>query len=225
MWTSVSPCGGADATRRDGESGWTPLHRAFHFGALRAAAALLARGASLAAPLDAAGRAPVDILSGKLRHVLPRHRDMVGGKGGNARFGGGGGGGGGSGGGGSGGDGAGCDLYAWGSGVNFQLGTGAVGIEHVPRRVDAPAEGTTHLRGVVACSAAKFHSVAATADGAVYAWGHGRGGRLGVADPNVHSGAEAVLSPRRLPLFGDRGVMVIAVSAAAAYTRSHFRST
>lgn len=34
---------------QDGESGWTPLHRAYHFGHLRAAEALLSAGASSAA--------------------------------------------------------------------------------------------------------------------------------------------------------------------------------
>ena len=40
-----------------------------------------------------------------------------------------------------------------------------------------------------------------------------------MADANVHSGPEAVLSPRRLPLFGGpRGVLVVAVSAGKHHT-------
>ena len=39
-----------------------------------------------------------------------------------------------------------CDLYSWGSGVNFQLGTGAVSEQPTPRRVDdvAVAVPTSH---------------------------------------------------------------------------------
>ena len=299
---------GASHDAVDAESGFSPLHRAFHFGALRAAAVLLAHGASLVSPLDAAGRSPVDVLSGKLRHLLPRaavgggigqqrvsvsnsghhhhhHHHHGGGKGGikGGSGGGGGGGGGGSGGGGGGSHddagglfaaamgmtttrgmdgrgmrssssaasppavfsssdagGVGGDLYSWGSGVNFQLGTGAVGIEQVPQRVEhlavanaggggdgggegegegSSAGGGGRGGGVIAAAAAKFHSVAAAADGSLYAWGHGRGGRLGVDDPRVHSGNEAVLEPRRLRGFGPGyGHAVVAVAAGKHHT-------
>ena len=116
---------GASVTARDGESGWSPLHRAFHHGNARAAAALLARGAALHQPIDDDRRSPLDILTRALRRRFDDDaldRDV---------------------------DGVplnqpashthaspACDLYSWGSGVNFQLGTGAVSEQPTPRRVD-----------------------------------------------------------------------------------------
>ncbi len=65
------------------------------------------------------------------------------------------------------------DLFSWGHGANYQLGTGATGVAVNPARVDSM--GTR----VVAVAAAKFHSTALAADGRVFTWGFGRGGRLG----------------------------------------------
>ena len=220
---------GASLTARDGESGWSPLHRAFHHGNARAAAALLARGASLHAPLDLLGRSPLDVLTRALRRrfdddALDRSRSYrptasstraaaasaAASSSSSSSLP--------------------CDLYSWGSGVNFQLGTGAVSEQPTPRRVDDVAvavptshgsavgaddddgrgsggSGDTNRRrepcgGVVCASAGKFHTVCATADGAVYAWGHGRGGRLGVNVKAVYAGDEAIVSPARLATFG-----------------------
>lgn len=66
------------------------------------------------------------------------------------------------------------DAYAWGNGANYGLGSGATGVAVAPQRLEA-------LRGerVAALAAAKFHSVALTADGRVFTWGFGRGGRTG----------------------------------------------
>ena len=67
-----------------------------------------------------------------------------------------------------------ADAYAWGSGANYGLGTGSTSVTATPARLEA-------LRGlrVTALAAAKFHSVALTADGRVFTWGFGRGGRTG----------------------------------------------
>jgi ankyrin repeat protein len=54
---------------RDGESGWSPLHRSLHSGQLRIAAALLAANASLNLP-DWRGRSPLDLLSVELKEYL-----------------------------------------------------------------------------------------------------------------------------------------------------------
>ena len=213
---------GASLVARDGESGWSPLHRAFHHGSLRVAAALLEAGASLSAPLDHAGRTPVDVLSARLlsrrrrlratrssptsprpQFTSPSTRETVIS---NARpppF-------------------PPCDLYCWGSGANYQLGNGARDDVVRPRRLDDlalaalpggdPEENAGG--GVVALAAAKFHSLAATADGSLFAWGHGRGGRLGVDDERTHSGDGAATRPARVPYFGPRaGRLVVAVSA------------
>lgn len=73
------------------------------------------------------------------------------------------------------------ELLSWGSGVNYQLGTGNAHIQKLPCKVDS-------LHGVFIklISAAKFHSVAVSAQGEVYTWGFGRGGRLGHSDFDIH---------------------------------------
>jgi alpha-tubulin suppressor-like RCC1 family protein len=73
------------------------------------------------------------------------------------------------------------EVYSWGSGTNYQLGTGNEHIQKLPRKVDA-----LHGSLIVLVSAAKFHSVAVTAQGVVYTWGFGRGGRLGQPDFDIH---------------------------------------
>ena len=227
---------GASVTARDGESGWSPLHRAFHHGNARAAAALLARGAALHQPIDDDRRSPLDILTRALRRrfdddALDRDVDGVplnqpaSSSASPA-----------------------CDLYSWGSGVNFQLGTGAVSEQPTPRRVDdvavaVPTAGddtntkdananddtntnddASHKRGtkepcggVLTASAGKFHSVCATHDGAVYAWGHGRGGRLGLLIQSVFAGDEAVVRPAKLREFGN-SLRAVSVAAGKHHT-------
>jgi alpha-tubulin suppressor-like RCC1 family protein len=227
---------GASVTARDGESGWSPLHRAFHHGNARAAAALLARGAALHQPIDDDRRSPLDILTRALRRrfdddALDRDVDGVplnqpaSSSASPA-----------------------CDLYSWGSGVNFQLGTGAVSEQPTPRRVDdvavaVPTAGddtntkdananddtntnddASHKRGtkepcggVLTASAGKFHSVCATHDGAVYAWGHGRGGRLGLSIQSVFAGDEAVVRPTKLREFGN-SLRAVSVAAGKHHT-------
>ena len=218
---------GASLVARDGESGWSPLHRAFHHGSLRVAAALLEAGASLSAPLDHAGRTPVDVLSARLlsrrrrpcatrssptspsstspspQFTSPSTRETAISSARPPPF-------------------PPCDLYCWGSGANYQLGNGARDDVVRPRRLDDlalaalpggdPEENAGG--GVVALAAAKFHSLAATADGSLFAWGHGRGGRLGVDDERTHSGDGAATRPARVPYFGPRaGRLVVAVAA------------
>lgn len=73
------------------------------------------------------------------------------------------------------------ELFSWGSGANYQLGTGNAHIQKLPCKVDS-------LNGSIIklISAAKFHSVALTDRGEVYTWGFGRGGRLGHPDFDIH---------------------------------------
>lgn len=54
---------------QDGESGWSSLHRALHFGHLAVASVLLQSGASLVLE-DSKGRTPVDLLSGPVLQVV-----------------------------------------------------------------------------------------------------------------------------------------------------------
>lgn len=54
---------------QDGESGWSSLHRALHFGHLAVAGILLQHGASIVLE-DSKSRIPVDLLSGPVLQVV-----------------------------------------------------------------------------------------------------------------------------------------------------------
>jgi len=54
---------------QDGESGWSSLHRALHFGHLAVAAVLVEAGASLVLE-DTKGRTPIDLLSGPVQQAV-----------------------------------------------------------------------------------------------------------------------------------------------------------
>lgn len=169
---------GANMEIRDGESGWSSLHRALHFGHLAVAGVLIEAGANLLLE-DSKGRTPVDLVSGPVKQVI--------GDPGNA---------------------GGTEVFSWGNGANYQLGTGTAGIQKLPCRLDA-------LQGlnVTAIAAAKFHSMAATAEGKLYSWGFGRGGRLGFTDFDIHSGQVAVITPQLVSCgIGNRRVKIIAVA-------------
>lgn len=103
------------------------------------------------------------------------------------------------------------EVYTWGNGTNYTLGTGSTDVQATPARVDS-----LHGVGVVSLSAAKFHSAAVTEDGALYTWGWGRGGRLGHPEAHIHSGESAVISPRLVASLGRR--QVVAVAAAKHHT-------
>ncbi|KAK1409850.1 hypothetical protein QVD17_36379 [Tagetes erecta] len=169
---------GADPNARDGESGWSSLHRSLHFGHLAVASVLLKSEASVSIE-DSKSRTPVDLLSGP---VLQANGD---------------------------GDGSVVtELYSWGSGVNYQLGTGNAHIQKLPCKVDS-----LHGSFIKLISSAKFHSVAVSAKGEVYTWGFGRGGRLGHPDFDIHSGQAAVITPRQVTSgLGARRVKAIAAA-------------
>lgn len=82
------------------------------------------------------------------------------------------------------------EVFSWGSGVNYQLGTGNAHIQKLPCKVDALNGSSIRL-----LSAAKFHSVAVTARGEVYTWGFGRGGRLGHPDFDIHRQGTRIVFP------------------------------
>ncbi|KAJ7539741.1 hypothetical protein O6H91_11G107500 [Diphasiastrum complanatum] len=169
---------GADLDIRDGESGWTSLHRALHFGHLAVAGVLIEAGASLIIE-DTKGRTAIDLVSGPVQQAITNSK-----KGGAT------------------------EILGWGNGSNYQLGTGAAGIQRIPCRIDA-------LQGldVIAVAAAKFHSVALTEKGELFSWGFGRGGRLGHPDFDIHSGQVAVITPRRVMCgIGFQRVKSIAVA-------------
>ena len=65
-------------------------------------------------------------------------------------------------------------------------------------------------RRVIAVSAGSGHSIAITADGAVWSWGWGGGGRLG------HGDEQRQLLPKKVEAFA--GQRVVAVSAGVAHS-------
>ncbi|KAL5835020.1 hypothetical protein ACOSQ4_014517 [Xanthoceras sorbifolium] len=169
---------GADPDARDGESGWSSLHRAFHFGHLAVASVLLQSSASIMLE-DCKSRTPVDLLSGPVLQAVGSGHDSVA-----------------------------TEVYSWGSGTNYQLGTGNAHIQKLPCKVDS-----LHGSVIKLVSAAKFHSVAVTTCGEVYTWGFGRGGRLGHPDFDIHSGQAAVITPRQVTSgLGSRRVKTIAAA-------------
>ncbi|KAJ9131887.1 hypothetical protein P3X46_034791 [Hevea brasiliensis] len=169
---------GADPDARDGESGWTSLHRALHFGHLAVASILLQSGASITLE-DSKSRTPVDLLSGPVLQAVGDGHDSVA-----------------------------TEVFSWGSGANYQLGTGNAHLQKLPCKVDA-----LHGSFIKLISAAKFHSVAVSAHGEVYTWGFGRGGRLGHPDFDIHSGQAAVITPRQvISGLGSRRVKAIAAA-------------
>ncbi|CAL1382369.1 unnamed protein product [Linum trigynum] len=172
---------GADPDARDGESGWSSLHRALHFGHLAVANVLLQSGACITLE-DSKFRTPVDLLSGPVAQVLGDECNSA------------------------------TEVYSWGSGANYQLGTGNSDIQKLPCKVDA-----LHGSVIRLLSAAKFHSIAVSDRGEVYTWGFGRGGRLGHPDFDIHSGQAAVITPRQV-LSGIGCRRVRAIAAAKHHT-------
>ncbi|GKV07577.1 hypothetical protein SLEP1_g19330 [Rubroshorea leprosula] len=169
---------GADPDARDGESGWSSLHRALHFGHLAVASILLQFGASITLE-DSKSRTPIDLLSGPVSQVVGSEHDSVV-----------------------------TEVFSWGSGANYQLGTGNAHLQKLPCKVDSLHDSIIKL-----VSAAKFHSAAVTARGEVYTWGFGRGGRLGHPDFDIHSGQAAVITPRQVTSgLGSRRVKAIAAA-------------
>ncbi|KAJ8528968.1 hypothetical protein K7X08_035803 [Anisodus acutangulus] len=172
---------GADPNARDGESGWSSLHRALHFGHLAVASILLKSGASITLE-DTKSRTPIDLLSGPDLHGIEKNNSAA------------------------------TEVFSWGSGVNYQLGTGNAHIQKLPCKVDS-----LHGSVIKFVSAAKFHSAAVTARGELYTWGFGRGGRLGHSDFDIHSGQAAVITPRQV-ISGLGARRVKAVAAAKHHT-------
>ncbi|KAF9670228.1 hypothetical protein SADUNF_Sadunf13G0046500 [Salix dunnii] len=168
---------GADPDARDGESGWSSLHRALYFGHLAVASILLQSGASITLE-DCKSCTPVDFLSGPVLQVIRDGSSVA------------------------------TEVFSWGSGANYQLGTGNTHIQKLPCKVDA-----LHGSFIKLVSAAKFHSVAVSASGEVYTWGFGRGGRLGHPEFDIHSGQAAVITPRQVTSgLGSRRVKAIAAA-------------
>ena len=91
-------------------------------------------------------------------------------------------------------------VWSWGRGVSGKLGHGDQQNQLLPKKVEALAG-----QRVVAVSAGGGHSIALTADGAVWSWGDGLYGRLG------HGDEQDQLLPKKIEaLAGQRVVAVLA---------------
>jgi alpha-tubulin suppressor-like RCC1 family protein len=96
-------------------------------------------------------------------------------------------------------------IYAWGYGEHGQLGLGDKKRQSYPHSVDG-------FRSVTftAISASEFHSVALSADGSAYAWGHNRQNQLGYS--------ESENKDRPKPKLIDTPVKFISISAGSTHT-------
>jgi len=96
-------------------------------------------------------------------------------------------------------------AWSWGDGFFGKLGHGDEQEQLLPNKIEALAG-----QRVVAVSAGAWHSLALTADGAVWSWGDGRLGQLG------HGDQQQQQLPKKIEAFA--GQRVVAVSAGMAHS-------
>ena len=96
-------------------------------------------------------------------------------------------------------------VWSWGSGDDGRLGHGDTQLQLLLKKVEAFAG-----RSVIAVSAGDSHSLAITADGAVWSWGQGGLGALG------HGSLQNQLLLRKIEAFD--GQRVVAVSAGGQHS-------
>jgi len=96
-------------------------------------------------------------------------------------------------------------VSSWGFGGGGRLGHGDEQTQLLPKKVEAFAG-----QRVVAVSAGHSHSIAITADGAVWSWGGGSYGKLG------HGDSQEQLLPKKIEAFA--GQRVVGVSAGGSHS-------
>ena len=96
-------------------------------------------------------------------------------------------------------------VWSWGWGARGELGHGDMQHQLLPKKVEALAG-----QRAVAVTAAGYHSIALTADGAVRSWGGGGSGKLG------HGDGQDQLLPKKIEAFADQHV--VAVFAASGHS-------
>merc|ERR550514_993284 len=96
-------------------------------------------------------------------------------------------------------------VCGWGDGNDGRLGHGNPEGQLLPKKIEAFAD-----KRVVAVSAGAFHSIALTADGAVWSWGYGVCGQLG------HGNQQNQLLPKKIEALADQ--RVVAVSAGERHS-------
>jgi alpha-tubulin suppressor-like RCC1 family protein len=102
---------------------------------------------------------------------------------------------------------SGGSVWAWGLNYNYQLGDGTGTRRTIPVQVKKNSQGQ-YLTEIVAIAAGGTHSLALSADGKVWAWGHGTSGQLG------NGGAQSLTYPVRVTK--SDGTDLIGVKAIAA---------
>ncbi|EOD29477.1 E3 ubiquitin ligase [Emiliania huxleyi CCMP1516] len=96
-------------------------------------------------------------------------------------------------------------VWSWGEGASGKLGHGDQQRQLLPKKVEAFAG-----QRVVAVSAGTYHSLAITADSAVWSWGEGNSGQLG------HGDQQRQLLPKKIEAFA--GQRVVTVSAGVYHS-------
>ena len=96
-------------------------------------------------------------------------------------------------------------VWSWGFGGEGRLGHGDTQSQLLPKKIEGLAG-----RRVVTVSAGVHHSIAITADGAVWSWGYGLWGRLG------HGDSQYQMLPKKIEAFA--GQRVVAVSAGGGHS-------
>jgi alpha-tubulin suppressor-like RCC1 family protein len=85
-------------------------------------------------------------------------------------------------------------VYCWGDNYYGQLGDGTTDQSLVPVRV-VGEDGEGYLENVVTIAAGYWHSIAVDANGAIWTWGKGSDGRLGLANKTIDCN-----TPHRIPV-------------------------
>ncbi|MCL1864951.1 MAG: hypothetical protein FWF73_03990 [Spirochaetes bacterium] len=104
------------------------------------------------------------------------------------------------------------ELYAWGNNFDGQLGIGSTTSKNTPQKVELPL-GATGTKWV-SVSAGGSHTMAITDAGALYSWGNGLDGQLGLGNPKENKS-----TPQKVGLpSGATGTKWVFVSAGSDYT-------
>ena len=102
-------------------------------------------------------------------------------------------------------------VWSWGWVGWGKLGHGDEEDQWQPKKVEAFAG-----QRIVAVSSGYSHSLALTADGAVWSWGEGGYGQLGHG--NGHGNEQAQLLPKKIEAFADQHVAAVSAACSLAIT-------
>ena len=95
-------------------------------------------------------------------------------------------------------------VWSWGGGDFGQLGHGDEQEQLLPKKIETLAG----QRSIVAVSAGGVHSLAITADGAIWSWGGGASSQLG------HGDTQNQLLPKKVEAFADQRVLFSSAGVA-----------